>query len=269
MSQATPVARPDHIRRPPRQRHGHGALVDATSGHPFIRHDVPPAMTAVWWEVDGAVAFRRQRRTGHVLAFLGADASVAELVDHLPAMAARTGTTGGERAVVGVTVPQHLEALLHERFRVSPGGDWEWFHTSTLPERARSHDRVVPLDDVARHEEILAFLAEHSPAADIAPGGREDWFAIERRDGRLAAVAASGWTPAGAPHLSSVAVDTALRGQGLGRDIVAALTRRAVVEHGVCTLAMYSHNTAARGLYLSLGYDNPCRWASRAVALSA
>ena len=123
------------------------------------------------------------------------------------------------------------------------------------------------LDDTARAAEVAAFLEAHSPTADTQPGRGERWFAIEEPDGSLAAVAAWGSSRAGAPHLSSVAVDTRLRGRGLGRTIVGALTRWAVAEAGVCTLGMYSHNAVARGLYLSLGYDRLCAWSSRPVML--
>lgn len=126
---------------------------------------------------------------------------------------------------------------------------------------------MVALDDVARHDEVVDFLARHSPSADTAPGQGERWFAIETGDGHLVAVTAYGQSAAGAPHLSSVAVDEAMRGRGLGRRIVSTVTRLAVNEHEVCTLGMYSHNAVARALYLSLGYDNPYRWASRSAVL--
>lgn len=114
---------------------------------------------------------------------------------------------------------------------------------------------------------MRAFLEAHSPTADTEPGQGERWFGVEEPDGSLCAVAAWGTTRAGAPHLSSVAVDTRRRGQGLGRTIVGAVTRRAVLESGVCTLGMYSDNTVARGLYLSLGYDRRCAWSSRPVVI--
>ncbi|EWT02965.1 GCN5 family acetyltransferase [Intrasporangium oryzae NRRL B-24470] len=252
-----------------RERHGRAALLAATDDHPYIAYDVPDALAEDWWEVDGAVAFRRRRQARPVLALLGSDAGVAELVDLLPELATRSGARDGRRSAVGVSLPQHLEPLLHQRFRIGAGGDWEWFYTTTAPAASAERQRVVPLDDVARREEVVDFLAEHSPTADTAPCGGEQWVAVEGQGGRLAAVAALGRTPAGAPHISSVAVAATLRGQGLGRTIVGALTRSAVLSEGVCTLGMYSDNAVARNLYHSLGYDNPCSWASRAVALSA
>jgi ribosomal protein S18 acetylase RimI-like enzyme len=248
------------------ERHGYAALLEASGDSPFVRHEVPESLGSTWWEADGAVAFRRRRhrdgRPGFVL--LGRDDGIAQLLASLPRLG-RPISAGPDGDAIGVSVPQHLEPLLHRHFRVGRGGDWEWFHTSTVTARAAGDEAVVPLDDVAREEEVAAFLARHSPTADTAPGRGERWFAIETAAGHLAAVAAYGTTATGAPHLSSIAVDSALRGQGLGRRIVSVVTRVAVMEHGVCTLGMYSHNTVARGLYLSLGYANPHAWSSRTV----
>ncbi len=254
-----------------RRRHGYAALLAASHESPFIRCEIPEELADTWWEAeDDAVAFRRIRhhpehgaRPAFVL--MGADAGVRAIMAELPTLAASVLDEGGADAL-SVTVPQHLEALVHKDFRVLGGGDWEWFHTTELPPDVPLLETVVPLDDVARREEVAAFLDRHSPTADTAPAGGERWYAIEREDGRLAAVTAYGSTAKGVPHLSSVAVDEALRGQGLGRRIVAAVTRIAVLERGVCTLGMYSHNAIARALYWSLGYDNPNAWASRRLA---
>ncbi len=243
------------------------ALLAATGGHPFVRYDVSEGAAASWWQVEGAVAFHRSPRPDRVsVTLLGDDDGVLGLVDHLPTIGAGVERPDPRRRIVGVSLPQHLEPVLHQRFRVGQGGDWEWFWTASAPPPSRGEDRVVDLDDHARHRQITAFLAEHSPTADTLPGTGEVWSGIEDGD-RLVAVAAVGPNNAGAPHLTSVAVDTASRGLGLGRALVGALTRRAVREHGVSTLGMYSHNTVARGLYRALGYDSPCAWSSRAVVL--
>lgn len=245
--------------------HGLDDLLGAAGGHPFVRWEVTDDLAQTWWQADGAVAFRRSRKTvRHTVSLLGEDGGVTVLLDHLPDI---VGAVAPGRRVVSVSVPQHLEPELRERYRVLDGGDWEWFHTTRAPDEHPSHERVVALDDVARADEVRSFLETHSPTADTEPGQGERWFAIEEPDGSLAAVAAWGTTRAGAPHLSSVAVDTRLRGRGLGRTVVAAVTRRAVAQAGVCTLGMYSHNDVARGLYLSLGYDRLCAWSSRPVAL--
>jgi len=257
-----------------RTRHGLDDLLAATAAHPFVRWEVTPEQAATWWQADGAVAFLRTRRTNHqVVNLLGDDSGITALVAHLPDIAASiegAAPDGRPRTrALSVSLPPHLEPLLHQRFRVGPGGDWEWFHTTIVPPADPTLAQVGPLDDVARADEVAAFLERHSPTADTPPAQGEQWVAIENEDGTLAAVAAIGRTPVGAPHLSSVAVDASVRGRGLGRAIVAAATRRAVLESGVCTLGMYSHNDVARTLYLSLGYVRDCAWASRAVALPA
>ena len=251
----------------PRLGHGRAALIEASGENAFVRWEVTEDLAAMWWQVDGAVAFRRIRPNGRsTFTLLGSDGGVRRLVEHLPSVVAAVEPHRSARGVFGVSVPQHLEPLLLEHFRVLEGGDWEWFHTTTAPAARPTDDLVRQIDDVARAEEITAFLAAHSPTADTAPGGGETWFAIEDDDG-LAAVAARGRTRVGAPHLSSIAVRGTLRGTGLGRAIVSAVTRRAVLETGLCTLGMYSHNTVARRLYESMGYEMVCAWASRGVTL--
>lgn len=245
--------------------HGLDGLLSATSRHPFVRWEVTEELADTWWSAPDAVAFQRTRKAiRRTVNVLGEDDGVTALLDHLPEIAA---TVSPERRAFSVSVPQHLEPRLRERYRVLDGGDWEWFHTTTAPDEQPSHERVVVLDDTARADEVRAFLAAHSPTADTEPGLGERWFAVEDDDGSLLAVTAWGTTRAGAPHLSSVAVDTRRRGLGLGRTIVGAVTRRAVAEAGVCTLGMYSDNDVARGLYLSLGYDRLCAWSSRPVVI--
>jgi ribosomal protein S18 acetylase RimI-like enzyme len=253
-----------------RTGHGLAALLAATGGHAFVRWEVTPDRAATWWQVDGAVAFLRTRRTNRqTINLLGDDVGVEALLDHLHEIADLVeGDDSGSRPSVralSLSLAPHLEHLLHDRFRVGAGGDWEWFHTTTAPPDHPSQRLVRVLDDRARAVEVSAFLERHSPTADTPPAQGERWLAIENEDGSLAAVTAVGRTPVGAPHLSSVAVDSSVRGRGLGRTIVAAATRQAVLESGVCTLGMYSHNDVARGLYLSMGYELDCAWSSRAV----
>ncbi|MFM6850789.1 MAG: GNAT family N-acetyltransferase [Terrabacter sp.] len=250
--------------------HGLGALLRRTGDHPFVRWEVTEELADTWWSAPGAVAFQRTRKAiRRTVNVLGDEAGVATLLDALPRIADEVDPS---RKAFSVSVPQHLEGLLRERYRVLDGGDWEWFHTTTPPPADSSYDLVRPIDDAARRDEVRAFLEAHSPTADTEPGGDERWFAVEEpvaegRSERLVAVAAWGTTRAGAPHLSSVAVDASRRGRGLGRTIVGALTRQAVAETGVCTLGMYSHNGVARRLYLSLGYEQVCAWSSRPVVV--
>ena len=242
--------------------HGHAALLDASGGHGFVRWDVPPELADTWWQAGDAVLFRRLRRRGVAFAALGDASGVSTLLDALPGLAEAVGASWP----LGLSVPRHLEPLVHERFEVDPGGDWDWFVTTSEPAAFAPEALECPLDDLARRAELTAFLAEHSPTADTAPGEGESWWGVDL-DGRLVATAAVGLLPTGAPSVSSVAVDGSVRGRGLGRAIVGAVTRRAVGDHGVCTLGMYAHNTVARSLYHSLGYTSEVSWASRSVRL--
>ncbi len=246
--------------------HGLDGLLAAAHAHPFVRWEVTDDLATTWWRAEGAVAFQRTRKAvRRTVNLLGDDDGVTTLLDELPGIASVVAPGG---RAISVSLPQHLEPALRERYRLLDGGDWEWFHTTRRPDEHPSHERVVGLDDVSRADEVRAFLAEHSPTADTEPGHGERWFAVEDPGGALLAVAAMGATRAGAPHLSSVAVDTRVRGQGLGAAIVGAVTRLAVDEAGVCTLGMYSHNLIGRRLYLSLGYDRVCAWSSRPVVVS-
>ncbi len=246
------------------RREGYAALLAATGDHPFVRLDLSPSMAATWWQGPGAVAFTRTGHRGRTSwTVLGTDEGAAAVVEDLPGLL-RQHTPGAARATA-VTVPRQVEQLLHARFRVSLGGDWEWYYTLQPPPAPHLEDTVVLLDHGERRDEVAAFLAVASPTADTAPGGPQRWFAVETPGHRLLAVTAYGLTGAGVPVLSSVAVDPAERGRGLGRRVVAAVTRLAVLEHGACTLGMYSTNAAGRALYRSLGYASPVAWASRVV----
>lgn len=253
----------------PVERHSHAALLEATDRHPFVQYELAAPPGRAWWQTPGAVAFRRRSAAhGSSYTLLGDDAGVEVLIGHLPLLAGHEQRVHHRSGALSVTVPQHLEPLLQQRWRVGAGGDWEWLFTESVPTPSPGQDAVVLLDDTGRRAEVTAFLAEHSPTADAVPGGGDQWFAIETEQGALAAVAATTRTSGGAPHLASVAVDGARRGQGLGRAIVGDATRRAVEQQGVCTISLYSANAVARGLYVSLGYDNVCAWSSRAVLLS-
>ena len=231
-----------------------------------MRWEVTDDLAATWWAAADAVAFQRTRKAvRRTVNVLGGDDGVTALLDHLPEIAA---TVSPDRRAFSVSVPQHLEPRLRERYRVMDGGDWEWFHTTTAPDEHPSHERVVVIDDVARADEVRAFLEAHSPTADTEPGSGR---AVVRRRGprRLALRGRPPGAPPGPARRTCRPSPSTrgLRGQGLGRTIVGAVTRLAVAETGVCTLGMYSHNAVARELYLSLGYDRLCAWSSRPVVI--
>lgn len=117
-------AEPD-ARNAPVERHGHAALLEATQQHPFVRYELAPESARTWWQAPGAVAFRRESAAhGSSYALLGDDAGVSALVRHLPLLARHEQRVYGRGATLSVTVPQHLEPLLHQSWRVGAGGNW-------------------------------------------------------------------------------------------------------------------------------------------------
>ena len=58
-------------------------------------------------------------------------------------------------------------------------------------------------------------------------------------------------------------VDPAVRGQGLGRAITHALSRRVLASDGSSTLTAYAQNTTAISVYRRVGYRLDHRFRSR------
>ena len=221
-----------------------------------MRHYVFMDDDPTWYAVPGAVGFSGSSLSGHLSwTLLGDGAGVARLLQRL---AEADSTT---RSTFSLTVPVHLEPLLHQHFRVGSGGNWEWmWTTSSAGPGPAAVERLAPSEILA----IPAFIAQHSPTSITGHDDDTQWFAIRSDDGTLGAVGAYE-VARGAGYLSSIAVATHLRGRGLGRLLTAYLTRHGVTEHGLSTLALFSDNDAALALYRSLGYVTEWRVASRAV----
>ncbi|AGP60670.1 GNAT family N-acetyltransferase [Streptomyces rapamycinicus] len=128
--------------------------------------------------------------------------------------------------------------------------------TPDEPPAHPGEERVVELGE-HHHEELLAFLREHSPGHSTGPGsaGISLWAGIRDENGRLVACGAlSSLRDSGAPLMASVATDARLRGQGLGAALASFLTRYAVRRYGFCTLWQLADNAPAERLYTRLGY---------------
>lgn len=204
------------------------------------------------WAGNGAVAWLDDVR-GHVWSVGEAEAAAGLVLRAAQRLPERVREFTGPRGT-GALVARHL-----------PVADAvEWIFRWTLEELPlqRGEDRVVGLDR-SHHDELLAFLDEHSPAHSTGPGSADVslWAGIRDEDGRLVACGAlSSLRDSGAPLMASVATDAAQRGQGLGAALTSWLTRHAVRRHGFCTLWQLAHNTPADRLYTRLGYRNedPC-----------
>ena len=238
-------------------------LLEASGRDPLVRYDAGPVLPGAW-AARGAVAYlRRTPGRRSVLVLLGDDVGVELLL----AAAAGDPAMGAAGEATAVTLPHHLEPLLHQRFRVGPGGDWEWLWTTAAPPPQPAESGVLTLDDGAGAAELVDLLALANPRASARPGdpGSELWVGARDASGALVACGAMQRTDGGRPHLASIAVHPDRRGEGLGAAVTAGLTRRAVAADGVCTLGMYSDNAVARLLYLRLGYRVAHAWATRVI----
>ncbi|MFC6062257.1 GNAT family N-acetyltransferase [Streptomyces ochraceiscleroticus] len=212
----------------------------------------PRPADRISWTADGAAAWLDDAR-GHVWS-VGEPEAAAGLV-----LRAALALPDRVREFTG---PRGTEALVGRHLPVTDIVEWIFRWTVEAPPVQRGEDRVIALDE-SHHEELLAFLTEHSPAHSTGPGSADVslWAGIRNADGRLVACGAlSSLRDSGAPLMASVATDATQRGQGLGAALTSWLTRHAVRHHGFCTLWQLADNTPADRLYTRLGYRNedPC-----------
>ncbi|MFJ9613603.1 GNAT family N-acetyltransferase [Streptomyces noursei] len=228
--------------------------LESQSGSALLRFGAarPRPAGRISWSGEGAVAWLDEPR-GHLWS-VGEPTAAAGLVlratHQLPDM------------VREFTAPRGTEKLLGRHLAVTDPIAWDFRWTLAEPPAHPAEERVVPLDET-HHDELLAFLTEHSPAHSTGPGSADVslWTGIRGTDGRLVACGAlSSLRDSGAPLMASVATDAAQRGQGLGAALTSWLTRYAVRRYGFCTLWQLADNAPADRLYTRLGYRNedPC-----------
>ena len=104
---------------------------------------------------------------------------------------------------------------------------------------------------------ITDFLTEHAPQLSTWPGSDEvlSWITVRDGKGSIVAVAALTEWESGGKLLSSVAVDSRLRGNGIGQILVEACVMRAAelgIEH--LLLAVERANHGAIRLYEKVGF---------------
>lgn len=226
---------------------------------PFLRWDLARPHLSNIWTYGDAVAFQRHSHSRHIhgVSLLGGD-DVPQLLDAVLADL--------PPEINGLAVERRFLPVLHDRLgiRLGAGGDWDWMWTEQAPPPVPAEDVLVELDDTSDAADIHALNEIGNPAAESEPGtGRTTlWLGI-RETGALVAAGAIHLTPGGAPHLAGIVVDPRMRGRGLGVAVTAGLTRRAIAEHGVCTLGMYADNDRARAIYAGLGFRVARAWASR------
>ena len=238
-------------------------LTHLSRDDPYLRFAVPDPLPSTALVGQGAVAVERHGwRHGFVVVPLpGGSAEAVERV----LLALRDEGHVAARGVSSLSVPQSHGHLLPRHFAIDGGGDWEWLWTTAQPGRVAGEEALVDLDDALDGDEIRHLSQAHSPRGEGDPGAgtTELWLGLRDAGGALIAVGGMQRLASGAPHLAGIVVATAHRGRGLGGAVTAALTRRALLDSGVCTLGMYSDNATARNLYHRLGYCTAYAWASR------
>ncbi|MCW2616170.1 MAG: family N-acetyltransferase [Frankiales bacterium] len=180
----------------------------------------------------------------------------------------------GDPAAVGALVGDLVPELAHRQRVTLPRGSgahlpawvgldgthWDFRWLDAPPDEQPGEDAVGPVADDA----VADLLRRASPTASSLPGDAKvrRWVGVER-DGRLVACAADTSAVDRIGHLSSIAVDPALRGQGLGAAVTAALTRTLFGEGcELVALGMYADNAAGRALYDALGFHDDHRFTS-------
>ena len=224
----------------------------ATGHDAFARGSLRRALVR-GWVGEGAVAWLgidAEERTPY-LSTLGEPPAVAALVaELLPELPPK------QRVTLPRGTPAHLPAWV-----AVDGTDWDFRWLPAPPPVQPGEELVGPEDDETA---VKALLTAASPKASAQPGDEavRRWVGI--RDGdALLACAADTSSATGVGHLSSIAVDPAARGRGLGKAVTAALTRQLFGEGcDIVTLGMYADNAAGRAMYDALGYRDEHRFTS-------
>lgn len=225
----------------------------ATDHDPYARSSLRRPMVRGWM-LDGAAAWvgtDPDERTPYLTTHGAPPAVGALLAELLPQLSAR------QRVTVPRGTPVHLPAWVG-----IDGTNWDFRWLDTPPPVQPGEDAVVLLDD---DDAVSALLAASSPTASARAGepSVHRWVGVHDDHGALVACAADTSGATGVGHLSSIAVQPAARGQGLGKAVTAALARR--MFDGGCdlvALGMYADNAVGRAVYDALGFVDDHRFTS-------
>lgn len=244
----------------------HDALVDFARGHPVARWNHSARRFDRAWGLGEAASFTDHGRFGHLLLAFGAPDDAVRLAAEIVAGPPAGDLDGFDIVVVPRDSPVSSIDQLKWRH------DWEWFWTTTIPERRPGEAAVERLDVADPHVagELTELLDVSSPTTSALPGDPtvDHWYGIRAAERGLVACAAESERASGSSNLRAIAVHPALRGRGLGADVTAAVMR-AGFEAGLhaVTLGMYSDNeTAARPMYQRLGFQLGQEFATYAVS---
>ncbi len=185
--------------------------------------------------------------------------------------------------ITGCTVPRMAHDAVRESLALQGvdwggpdnGAPWVWWWTDTEPEVLPGEDSVVDLDtsNAEIAESVKALLDVASPTHWAPPGHPAvvRWMG-QVVDGQVIACAAETQRIAGRPHLASVATHPNFRRAGRAQAVCATLTRQIISEQRqrgaepLVSLGMHYDNSAARGVYLRLGYHADYEWFSSGFA---
>lgn len=224
-----------------------GAELLAAYDDPFVQHQTDPAAV--------------------VRAFVRGRAAVIESVSHMPGAVGTLLMALGptpELAVLTAAASDVIEApgrvsvpvgsfdALPRQWRPLRTKQWHWMSTRTSPALPS-----LPVEEVDDADEVNALLDAFAPDAHARPGSPrvECWLGL-RENGVLLAVGALARQHDRTGHLRAVTVVPEARGRGIGRELSAALTLRALDGgSGVATLGVYVDNTPAVAVYGRLGYE--------------
>jgi GNAT superfamily N-acetyltransferase len=186
------------------------------------------------------------------------------VADADPALArARYATL--ERGALAMVGPDGLAAL-----GMRPdGSEWDWMWTPGPLTGDPSGAERLPMGP-GTAQEVAECLSRAHPTASTAPDDDRliGWWGV-RQDGRLMAViGAIRFTPGLPPHLVSLGVDPATRGQGLAGVVMSAAVRDCLtvtpeVGEPMVSLGLYAANDVARRVYTRLGFRLEHRFGSR------
>ncbi|GAA2723789.1 GNAT family N-acetyltransferase [Cellulomonas aerilata] len=149
------------------------------------------------------------------------------------------------------------------------GSAWDWMWTAGPLTGDPDGAERLPLG-TATAAEVADFLSRGHPTASTAPDDERliGWWGV-RRGGRLrAVVGAILVTPGLPPHLVSLGVDPATRGQGLAGVVMSAAVGDCLlvvpeVGRPMVSLGLYASNDVARRVYARLGFRLEHELASR------
>lgn len=231
-----------------------GAELRRAYDDPYVRHHLDPD-SVVRAFVEGAAAVVEYRSPlpiadGHLLTALGPATDLSRLVPQVVDMV---------EVPSRISFPAAAVAALPGKWRPDPQKQWHWMLTDAMPPGPR-----IAVEQLVDDDEVDALLDAHAPDAHARPGSPrvECWLGV-REGGALVAVGALVRQYDGTGHLRAVTVVPEARGRGLGRELSAALTQRALDGgSGVASLGVYTDNEAALAVYRRLGYGEVWTFAS-------